>query len=159
MIHDQFVRSAWVKRFIDADTLELSIDLGWGISMDHTIRLEGVNTPEATGKERKAGQYVTDQVMLWMTTRLNQNPDVIIRSIEFATGKYGRCICRVYYGKDFEVCLNEKLLEEGLGWPIDKDGAIIGERSLERLHGLPKELRVSNEESKRWYEIWLGTKR
>lgn len=130
---DEFVRSATLIRVIDGDTFRLSVDLGFGASIIHDVRLLGVDTPEVRGIERPAGEWVTRQVLGF----IGDNKKFLLHSEVFSLGKYGRCLCRLWVdGK----CLNNWLLDSGLAWPSDPSGCVIGVRSLDRLQ-LPDGIR------------------
>lgn len=51
-----------VNRFIDGDTFECLMDLGFGVMIIQDIRLMGVNAPEITGKDKKIGIIVRDRI-------------------------------------------------------------------------------------------------
>lgn len=131
---DQFVRRAKLLRVIDGDTLRLEIDLGFGASIVHDVRLSGIDTPEPRGNERLAGKWVTKQVQEW----IGERTDLLVHSKVFELGKFGRCLCEVWIdGK----CLNRWLLDQNYAWPTNSVGAIEGLRSIERLTGIPVEIR------------------
>lgn len=123
---DAFIRRCRLIKIVDGDTLRLEIDCGFGARITHDIRLTGVDTPEARGVESHAGLWVTKQVEQW----IGDERDCLIHSARFTLGKWGRCLCRVWFD---EWCLNNRLLDSGFGWPTDADGRIIGPRSLDRL--------------------------
>jgi micrococcal nuclease len=55
---------ATVVRVIDADTLELDLDLGWGITMRKPCRLLGINAPEVSTKAGRAAKaWVSDHYL------------------------------------------------------------------------------------------------
>lgn len=45
-------------RVIDGDTIEVTLDLGFNLTKQTNVRLNGVNTPEIRGDEREAGLVV-----------------------------------------------------------------------------------------------------
>ena len=131
---DQFVRRAELVRVIDGDTLRLRIDQGFGSTLLHNVRLSEVDAPEPRGVESLAGKFVTSQVLDFF----GEQTSLIIHSKEFKLGKWGRCIAEAWLG---DVSLNRWLLESGYAWPVDHTGAIIGLRAIERLTGIPYEIR------------------
>lgn len=48
-----------VRRVIDGDTYDFTLDLGFFARMDVRVRLLGVDTPEVRGPEKKAGLEAT----------------------------------------------------------------------------------------------------
>ena len=140
---EKFHRVAIVKNIVDGDTLDVEIDLGWSIKIKERLRLEQVDTPEINDKvEKRAGAWVKSRVV----ELLPEGTRLLITSKSYdrngnVRGKYGRTMA-VVYTADEGMCLNRYLYEEGLAWPADERGKIIGERSLSRLHGIPAELRA-----------------
>lgn len=53
-----YARSAVVDRVIDGDTFDVTIDLGFDLSMKARVRLHGVDTPEKFGKTKEGGMAV-----------------------------------------------------------------------------------------------------
>ena len=128
---DEFVRKAKLLRIIDGDTLRLKIDLGFGASIIHDVRLLGVDTPEARGVESAAGRFVSAKVGDWFCG----NTEVLIHSRVFELGKFGRCLCRVWAN---DRCLNEHLIQAGFAWRTDEGGKISEPRDVENLGGIPE---------------------
>ena len=127
---DEFVRRAELIKIVDGDTLRLKIDLGFGASMTHDIRLLGCDTPESRGPESAAGKFVTTQVGKF----IGATRDVLIHSKEFSLGKYGRCICEVWIaGRN----LNRWLLASGFAWRTNSSGQLEDVRDVENLAGIP----------------------
>lgn len=57
---------AEVVRVIDGDTIVMSIDVGFDISIVKKIRLLGVNTPEIRGESRTEGLKAKKLVEKWL---------------------------------------------------------------------------------------------
>ena len=92
MVRDEFVREAEVLRIIDGDTYVAMVSLGFDTYRKIHIRLNGVDTWESGGEERELGRLATRHV-----TGLCSDTDgeVLIRSVDYKTGKYGRTIADV----------------------------------------------------------------
>jgi len=106
---DTYVYKAKVVRWIDGDTVELAVDLGFGIWKNDRFRLLDVNTPER-GKERfdESVQIVNEYAPVGST--------VIVWSHK--TEKYGRWLAVIYNMKEAEKrslakSINEILREKG----------------------------------------------
>ena len=114
-----------VTNVVDGDTLDLEIDLGFGISIKVRARLAGVNTPEKFGvksgsPEWEKGVAATEFVKAWLTQRQNK---VVIQSHDgwnkqIETGKYGRWVMQIFPGPippdgDVFDTLNETLVKAG----------------------------------------------
>ena len=103
---------AVVERVVDADTLLVRVDLGFGVRLRLRLRLRGVDAPE---RPTAAGQ----RARAWVETRLQAVDFVVLRT--FAADKYGRYLADVFFGAgDVEqvarqgVYLNGLLVREGL---------------------------------------------
>lgn len=106
---------ATVINVVDGDTIDVDIDLGFGITKRERIRLYGVNAWEMRGEERfkgiQAKQFTThllleQRVTLQTFYRKDPNDD--------ATGKYGRLLAKIeIHGQDF----GELLIEDGFARP------------------------------------------
>ena len=131
VIEDNYVRNVELVDVIDGDTLDLDIDLGWGIHLKQRVRLVGLDAPEVRGDERKAGLYVEDVV-----EKLVTRPGVrlTLKSDRYSRDMYGRTLGVVYVDG---ISINKLLVDQKYAWETDKDGAVIGERSLDRLTGIP----------------------
>lgn len=73
----------------DGDTVDLRLDLGFGIFKDVSVRLYGVDTPEIRGGEdltKRAGFHARDKVAEFLSGKA-----LVYRSVEWA-GKYGRAV-------------------------------------------------------------------
>jgi micrococcal nuclease len=105
---------ARVLRVIDGDTLDMSIDAGFGIFTEQRARLKGVNAPEAKTRAGKAARA-------FMKRYLSRCPLVVIRTQK--AGMYGRWLADVFalpkavdpqrIAAEGEF-LNQRLLDEGL---------------------------------------------
>jgi len=113
---------AKVNRVIDGDTVDILIDLGFGLFKDVKARLWGINAPEISHpkdeEELLRGLGTKGRVEEWLKTNA---PDgyVIICSHngkELRQEKYGRWLIEVYpvgFTKE-TISLNDTLVKEGL---------------------------------------------
>ena len=128
-VQDRYERNARVLRVIDGDTLELSVDLGFGNWHQDKFRLAGVNTPEKYGvkkdsDEYKAGVAASEFTKQWIQENADgepfetplgkvEFPRVVIRTFDSGKGKYGRWICSVHTTDGEGESLNEALVRTG----------------------------------------------
>lgn len=103
-------------RVIDGDTLECTLDIGFGLTTKKHFRLWGVNTPEkrsenpdARAKAYEAMEFVASHV---------ENQDILVQT--YKTEKYGRYLAKVFipHEGDTYLCLNDLLIQEGLAVPF-----------------------------------------
>jgi micrococcal nuclease len=105
--------AAKILRIIDADTIEVDLDLGCDIHTNLTLRLYGINAPEMRTAEGKAAKaYV--QIMLPVDT------PVVIETIKDRREKYGRYLAIVWH--EFFGNANQHLLDNGYAVPMDERG-------------------------------------
>ena len=103
----RYYYKAKVLKVIDGDTIDVSIDVGFNISLKKRLRLAGVNTPETRTKnadEKALGLRAKE-----FTKEFCADKEVIIHTIK--TEKFGRLLAFVYVGKK---CLNKELIKAGL---------------------------------------------
>lgn len=85
-----------VLRVVDADTLHLHVDLGLDVSTRLTVRLLGVDAPEARTPEG-------DAATAWVREQLPQGARVRIGTVKDRREKFGRYLASVEYaGPDGE---------------------------------------------------------
>jgi len=100
-----------VVKFVDGDTLDVIIDLGFHITRKERIRLADIDVPELNSSneaERKISSDAKLFVMNWILKQKNLK----IKTIK--DDKYGRLL-GIIYGNNNE-CLNDILIEEGYAW-------------------------------------------
>jgi micrococcal nuclease len=103
-----------ITKVIDGDTVDLDIDLGFGITISHRVRLKGINTPETKTldlEEKNKGI----QARLWLEKELSRSGEWIIETTK--EDKYGRMLGTLYLVGD-PVTVNERMLNEGIVKPF-----------------------------------------
>lgn len=101
-----WVWNATVIRWIDGDSLVLSVDRGFRSTQIEVIRLVGINTPELVGYESARAHQA--KVLCEQISPNGSN--VIIRTYK-NKDKYGRWLAEIWCG---EQCVNDALLAAGL---------------------------------------------
>ena len=97
----EWIVPAVVNRIIDGDTIEVTLDLGWGLYKKDHVRFVGINCPE---KNTPEGIAARDYLLKY--TILGEN--VMIHSHKL--DKYGRCLATVMLG---DINLNNLMIESG----------------------------------------------
>lgn len=96
---------ASVKKIVDADTLDLVIDLGFHTFVTKRVRLIGLDAPERFTEQGKiAKQFVENAAPV--------NSNVIIQTKLDSSDKYGRILAEIFV--DNNTSLNKMLLNNGL---------------------------------------------
>lgn len=106
MKKENYLYRAFVKNVVDGDTIDVAIDLGFEVTVNTRMRLNGVDTPEKNDSDpvkRAAAQAATSYVK-----NMLEGKYVILES--FRKDKYGRYLADVYVD-GFK--LNDKLITEG----------------------------------------------
>jgi len=104
---------AIVRRWVDGDTVDVDIDLGFGlVYANQRLRLYGIDAYESRTRnldEKKKGleakEYVNQMAPEGTTVSIITNK----------TGKYGRILAEVFVETDYNewTCINNLLIEEG----------------------------------------------
>lgn len=112
-LSDPFTYPCRVKDVVDGDTLDLTVDLGFGITKGIRVRLIGVDTAETYGvshdsEEYQQGKIHTDWVHEWVSVADDDEPfPFLVRTKK--TGKYGRHLAKLQRKEDGEM-LNRGLV-------------------------------------------------
>ena len=118
MIYNDFVYgNVKIAKIVDADTIDLIIDLGFHLKTKQRFRLIGINAPEIRGEESAYGIIAKARV----DTLLGAYPISYIQT--FKADSFGRWLANVWMkapASDF--LLQEKLITEGLAAPWDGKG-------------------------------------
>lgn len=109
-----------VERVVDGDTIDLRIDLGFGVLLtgdEARIRLLDIDTGEIYGSSRDSDEYTAGQlhkafVEDWLAQAGEQEWPVLIETRkDDERGKYGRWLAVIHRRTDGAI-LNEDLVEE-----------------------------------------------
>ena len=102
-----------INRIIDGDTVDLDIDLGFGVTLSHRVRLKDVNAAETKtlDLEEKAKGLAAKE---WLKKELSREGEWIIETVK--EDKYGRILGTLYLVGD-PVTVNERMLNEGIAEP------------------------------------------
>lgn len=102
-----------IKKIVDGDTIDVDIDLGFGITLSHRVRLKGINAPETKTKDLAEKEKGTE-VKAWLKKELSREGEWIIETTK--EDKYGRILGTLYFVGD-PVTVNERMLNEGIAEP------------------------------------------
>lgn len=96
---------AKVVRVLDADTIDVSIDLGFDVWINQRVRLIGINTPE---KNTEFGKQASDYVK----ELLPVGHMILLKSEQDKREKFGRYLAKVYFLTSQES-VNDILIQKG----------------------------------------------
>lgn len=95
---------ATVLRIVDADTIDIQIDLGFEVSTKQRVRLNGLNAPERYTEDGKLA-------IAWLRDRLPLGSTVTVVSEKPGGGdKYGRYLATIV---DIAGSINDALIASG----------------------------------------------
>ena len=107
-----------IKRVVDGDTVDVDIDLGFGIWVHNVrVRLYGIDTPESRTRdleEKKAGLFAKKVVLHYLPEGSKQ----VLRTHKDKVGKYGRVLGEfvMYDGdQDRQTTINEFMIRHRIG--------------------------------------------
>lgn len=108
----------WAKvlRVVDADTLDLSVSLGFSCIIDKRFRLIGINAHETFGVRHDSEEYAMGLAAThYVRERVPEGSWTEIKVFLGKREKYGRWLCEVFVGGH---SLNAELLHQGHALPI-----------------------------------------
>jgi micrococcal nuclease len=110
---------ARVINVVDGDTVDMAVDLGFGISKVLRLRVFGINAPERRGAERLRGELATD--LLRDLLAQAQDGIVLVLTIKDKQEKYGRYLARILVptAEGDVVDVGARLIAEGLATPYE----------------------------------------
>ena len=123
-----YVYGARVDRVVDGDTLDTTVDLGFGIQLFQRIRLLGLNCPEHGTAE---GDAATAYTRAWVASH---GPTFILRTELDKKEKFGRILGTLISGAQ---TLNQDLVTAGHAVPYDG-----GRRALPGQQGEPVDVQT-----------------
>lgn len=99
-----------VLKIVDGDTLDLEIDLGFGISVTQRVRLKGLNAPETRTLDHaeKARGIASKE---WLEKHLGKGSEWTIQTEK--EDKYGRYLGILQNGEN-TLSLNEEMINAGM---------------------------------------------
>ena len=113
-----------VDRVVDGDTIDITINLGFDLSIKQRVRVAGVDTPEKRTSDHEVEKPLGIDATNWLKNKLEdakaEGDQLTVRTElgSGASGKYGRLLGWLYVG-DSTRSLNEEMIEEGYAWAYD----------------------------------------
>jgi len=115
---------ASVDRVVDGDTIDITINLGFDLSIKQRVRVAGVDTPEKRTSDHEVEKPLGIDATNWLKGKIKdattEKKSLMVRTElgSSATGKYGRLLGWLYV-EDEAVSLNEQMIAEGYAWAYD----------------------------------------
>ena len=102
---------ATIRRVVDGDTVDVTLDLGFNILYNSRIRLLGIDTPESRTRdleEKARGLAAKDRVKELCPV----GSSVILKTTKDGRGKFGRILGEIFVSGIVQS-INQLLIEEG----------------------------------------------
>ena len=102
---------ATIRRVVDGDTVDVTLDLGFNIMYNSRIRLLGIDTPESRTRdleEKKRGLAAKDRVKELCPV----GSSVTLKTTKDGRGKFGRILGEIFVSGVVQS-INQLLVEEG----------------------------------------------
>jgi micrococcal nuclease len=109
-IINMYEYKATIRRVVDGDTVDVTLDLGFDILYNNRIRLLGIDTPEIRTRdleEKALGLAAKDRVKELCPV----GSTVILKTTKDDRGKFGRILGEIFVEGQ---SLNKMLVDEGL---------------------------------------------
>lgn len=103
--YEPYVYKADIVSVFDGDTCTAIVDLGMRVSVEITIRLYGINTPELRGAQKLDGIKARD----FLRSRILMK-SVIIKTYKDKTEKFGRWLADIWLDG---VNINQEMIING----------------------------------------------
>ena len=103
--------SAIIRRWVDGDTVDVTLDLGFDIWYNNRVRLLGINTPESRTRdleEKERGLAAKDRV----NELCPVGTTVQLKTTKDGRGKFGRILGEIFM-PGIVQSINKLLIEEG----------------------------------------------
>lgn len=121
-----------IIRVVDGDTVDVLIDLGFGITKKERVRIAGIDAPETRTKDLKEKSFGIESKM-WLTDCLETVKTLKIKTEK--EGKYGRILGWLYID-DSDMSINQTMINEGYAWDYnstEKDFDLLLNKRAVRL--------------------------
>ncbi len=88
MLQPTFTYNAFIVKIVDADTVDLIVDLGLRVTMNMRVRIYGVNAPEMSTPEGRIARAA-------LVEKLPLGSRVVVKTFKNPTDKYGRWLAAI----------------------------------------------------------------
>tara|TARA_Y100001937_G_C7023460_1_gene286588 strand:+ start:65 stop:439 length:375 start_codon:yes stop_codon:yes gene_type:complete len=109
-----------IVHFVDGDTFDCVIDLGFDIAHKIRVRMYGINTPESRTRdleEKERGLASKRKLIEYLTGSEQMDSSLVLQTRR--RGKYGRWLGVVvkHYEDDTKIDINQMMVDEGYAVP------------------------------------------
>ena len=116
---------AQVRQVIDADTIDVLIDLGFGVHTMQRLRLYGIDAPEMRTEAGKVAKEYVKSVLLGADASMF----VYVRTLKDKKDKYGRKLAVLYFDPVsmlLEIAESKiEMMDRSFNWQIVQNGHAV----------------------------------
>ena len=117
---------------VSGDTVDGIVDLGFGIKLDHRIRLMGIDAPE-TRTKNKNEKIVGNMAKQRIIELLSSEPSITIKTHMDSAGKFGRILGELFVNGS-DISINDMLIHEKLAVEYTGAAKVSFEENVARGH-------------------------
>ena len=102
-----------IVKIIDGDTVDVDIDLGFGVWMkNERVRLYGIDTPESRTRDLVEKKYGL-AAKQYLTNMLDDEGGIVLKTHKDKTGKFGRVLGELWRTTNFaDQSINNYMIEK-----------------------------------------------
>ena len=119
-----------VVRVVDGDTVDIIIDLGFGLTKKERVRLAGIDAPESRTTNLEEKEFGLD-AKEFLQRRLDDCDNLIVKTEK--DGKYGRMLGWLICG---QMNINDEMIGRGYAWEYDGGAKDKDLDTLRQLRGI-----------------------
>ena len=110
---DLYAYRCKVVKIIDGDTVDVDIDLGFGVwQHKQRIRLYGIDTPESRTRDKVEKQYGL-KAKEFLTGMLDDDGGILLKTRKDGKGKFGRILGELWRTTNYaDKSINEYMIEK-----------------------------------------------
>ena len=108
-----FYHPCEVVEVVDGDTVDLRVDVRFGISLKERFRLYGIDSPEKTGGTKAAGVDAKDHLAWLIETYGVKYVQTVKMRNKALRDKYGRYVAILHSLPMGSTTINDRMVEDG----------------------------------------------
>ena len=111
-----------VSKVVDGDTVDLVLDLGFGLYKKERVRVAGIDTPESRTRDLVEKKYGLE-AKVYLQGMLENAENLTVKTEK--DGKYGRMLGWLYAG---DLNINQRMLDAGYAFEYDGGKKLKGDK-------------------------------
>ena len=110
-----------IAKVVDGDTVDLVLDLGFGLYKKERVRVAGIDTPESRTRDKVEKKYGLE-AKVYLEGMLSNAESLTVKTEK--DGKYGRMLGWLWDG---DLNINQKMLDAGMAFEYDGGTKLTGD--------------------------------